>query len=76
MIKFKIEEKEYKVPDFISVEHYSKIYKIKDLFSDDYFAARLLNIVSDAPIEELLESDYQEEKTKMKKECLKIVMKL
>lgn len=60
MIKFKIEDKEYKVPNFISIDHYSKIYKIKDLFSDDYFAARLLNIVSDAPVEDLLESDFQE----------------
>jgi hypothetical protein len=60
MIKFKIDEVEYKVPDFISIEHYSKIYKIKDLFSDDYFSARLMNIVSEAPLEDLLESDYQE----------------
>jgi hypothetical protein len=60
MIKFKIDQKEYKLPDFISIEHYSKIYKVKDLFSDDYFAARLINIVSDAPIEDLLQSDFQE----------------
>jgi hypothetical protein len=60
MIKFKIDEKEYKLPDFISIEHYTKIYKVKDLFSDDYFAARLINIVSDAPVEDLLESDFQE----------------
>ena len=60
MIKFKIDEEEYKLPDFISIEHYTKIYKVKDLFSDDYFAARLINIVSDAPVEDLLESDFQE----------------
>ena len=60
MIKFKIDEKEYKLPEFISIEHYAKIYKVKDLFSDDYFAARLINIVSDAPVEDLLESDFQE----------------
>lgn len=60
MIKFKIDEKEYKLPEFISIEHYSKIYKVKDLFSDDYFAARLINIVSDAPVEDLLETDFQE----------------
>jgi hypothetical protein len=60
MIKFRIDQKEYKLPDFISIEHYSKIYKVKDLFSDDYFAARLINIVSDAPIEDLLQSDFQE----------------
>jgi hypothetical protein len=60
MIKFKIDDKEYKLPTFISIEHYSKIFKIKDLFSDDYFAARLINIVSDASVEDLLNCDYQE----------------
>lgn len=60
MLKFKIEEKEYQVPDFISVENYSKIYKIKDLFSDDYFAAKLVNLITDCPLEDLLQSDYQE----------------
>jgi hypothetical protein len=60
MIKFRIEEKEYNIPQFISIENYSKIYKIKDLFSDDYFSAKLINIITDAKIEDLLESDYQE----------------
>ena len=60
MIKFKIDEVEYKVPDFISIENYTKIFKIRDLFSEDYFAAKLLNIVSGAKVEDLLESDYQE----------------
>jgi hypothetical protein len=60
MIKFKIEEQEYNIPQFISIENYSKIYKIKDLFSDDYFSAKLINIITDAKIEDLLESDYQE----------------
>jgi len=60
MIKFKLEQTEYQLPDFISIENYSKIYKIKDLFSEDYFAAKLINIVSDAPLNDLLQSDYQE----------------
>jgi hypothetical protein len=60
MIKFKIDEKEYILPEIISIEKYAKIYKIKDLFSDDYFAARLLNIMTDAPVEDLIQSDYQE----------------
>ena len=60
MIKFKLNNTEYNVPDFISIENYAKIYKVKDLFSDDYFAAKLLNIVTDAPIEDLVEADYQE----------------
>jgi hypothetical protein len=60
MIKFKIKDEEYSVPNFISIEHYTKIYKIKDLFSDDYFAAKLVSIVSGAKLEDLLESDYEE----------------
>jgi hypothetical protein len=60
MIKFKIDEKEYNVPDVISIGNYIKIFKIKDLFSDEYFAAKLISIVTDAPVEDLLQSDYQE----------------
>ncbi len=60
MVKFKIDDKEYIIPEFINIENYAKIYKVKDLFSDDYFAAKLINIVTDAPIEDLLQVDYQE----------------
>ena len=60
MIKFKIEGNEHKLPEFISIEHYTKIYKVKDLFSDDYFAARLISIVSDVPVNKLMEYDFQE----------------
>ncbi len=60
MIKFKLEEIEYKIPEFISIENYAKIYKVKDLFSDDYFAAKIINIITDAPLEQLLEADYEE----------------
>jgi hypothetical protein len=59
-IKFKIDEQEYKLPEFISVENYSKIYKVKDLFSDDYFAAKIVSIVCEVPLEKLLNTDYQE----------------
>ena len=60
MIRFKIDGKPYEIPDFINIENYSKIYKIKDFFSDEYFAAKLINIVSGASVEDLLNSDYNE----------------
>ena len=60
MIKFKIDDKEYNVPEVMNIENYSKIYKIKDLFSDDYFTAKLVSIVSGAPVEDLLEGDYEQ----------------
>lgn len=60
MIKFEINGKEYVLPEFISVKNYIDIYKIKDLFSDDYFAAKLLNIVTGIELEEVLSSDYSQ----------------
>jgi len=59
-VKFKIEETEYKIQNFISIENYAKIYKVKDLFTDQYFAAKLLNIVTGAPLEDLLKCDYEQ----------------
>lgn len=60
MIKFEIKEKEYLIPDVISIKNYQDIFKIKDLFSDTYFAARLLNIICGVPLEDALEQDYSE----------------
>ena len=60
MIKFKIDEKEYNVPEIMTIENYSKIFKIKDLFSDEYFSAKLVSIVTGAPVEDLLEGDYEQ----------------
>jgi hypothetical protein len=59
-VKFKIDGVPYEVPDYLSIENYVKIYKIKDLFEDQYFAAKLVNIVTGAPTEDLLDGGYQE----------------
>ena len=59
MLKFKLDEKEYEIPEIMTIENYSKIFKIKDLFSDDYFAAKLVSIVTGAPVEDLLDGDYE-----------------
>lgn len=59
MITFKLKEKEYTIPEYINIENYTKIFKIKNLLSDQYFAAKLINIVTGAEIEDLLENDYQ-----------------
>ena len=60
MIKFKLNDKEYKLPEHITIGQYIKIYKIKDLFTEDYFAAKLLNLICDVPFDEVMEADYQE----------------
>ena len=60
MVKFTLKEKEYELNDFLTLNQYSKIYKIKDLFNDQYFAAKLINLMTDCPIEDLLKCDYEE----------------
>jgi hypothetical protein len=60
MIKFKIEGEPYYIPDVISIEDYVKIFKVKDLFDEDYFAAKLISIVSDAPLKDLLDGGFDE----------------
>jgi hypothetical protein len=53
-------EVEYKLPEYLTIEQYVKIYKMQDLFEDQYFAAKLISIITNAPVNELLEHDYQE----------------
>jgi hypothetical protein len=60
MIKFTIDDKKYQLPKSISIDKYVKIYKAKELFTDEYFAAKIINIVCDTPLDDLLDSDYQE----------------
>lgn len=59
MVKLKIDDIEYEIPSFISIKNYSKIYKVKELFTDQYFAAKLINTVTDIPLSELKTYDYQ-----------------
>lgn len=60
MIKFKMNEVDYKLPEYLTIEQYVKIYKMQDLFDDQYFAAKLIGLLTNAPVDELLEHDYQE----------------
>ena len=59
-VNFEIDGEEYEIPTFINIDNYVKVFKIKDVFSDEYFAAKLLNIVTGVPAEKVLEANYQE----------------
>jgi hypothetical protein len=59
MVKFTIEDKQYEIPELMTIGHYVKMYKLKDLFSDDYYAAKLVNLFTGAPVEDLLETDFE-----------------
>ena len=60
MITFKVEGIEYELPEVMNIDNYCKVFKIKDLLSDDYFAAKLISIISGAPVEKLMEGDYDQ----------------
>jgi len=59
MVKFNLNDKEFLIPDYTTIENYSKIFKVKELFTDEYFSAKLINLVTGAPLDELLKSDYE-----------------
>lgn len=60
MIKFKIDDIQYSIPNEISIEKYIKIYKIKDFFTDQYLAAKLVNMICGVPLSDALECPYEE----------------
>jgi len=60
MLRFKIDGEPYEVGETITIEQYAKIYKIKDLFNDDYFAAKLISTVANCPLQDLLDCPFEE----------------
>ena len=60
MLKFKIDGIPYEINDFISINNYAKVFKVKDLFTDEYMAAKIVNIITGAPLEDLLDSEFDQ----------------
>jgi hypothetical protein len=56
-ITFDLDGVEYKLPQQLTIENYVKIYKVKDLFDEEYFLPRLINILTDAPMDLLLKAE-------------------
>lgn len=59
-MRFKIDGVPYQVPDYTPIGTYTKIFKMKDLFTDEYFAAKLISTVSGAPLPDLLDCPFEE----------------
>jgi hypothetical protein len=57
MIEFNINGKDYDLPDFLNIENYAKIFKIKDLLDDEYMKAKVINLVTGCPVDELIEAE-------------------
>jgi hypothetical protein len=59
-MELNIDEQGYDVPNYMSVGDYAKIFKVKDLFTEQYFAAKLVSIITGAPLDKLMKADYEE----------------
>lgn len=59
-ISFELQGKDYKIPQYITIGDYVKIYKVKGLFDDEYFSAKLISIVTGAELNVLLEATREE----------------
>ena len=59
-MEIKIEKDSWDIPDYMTIENYVKIFKVKDLFTEQYFAPKLINLVTDAPLDKLMKQDYTE----------------
>lgn len=53
-IKFELNGKKYVLPEVLSIGDYVKIFKVKDLFEDEYMKAKVINLLTDCPMDDLL----------------------
>lgn len=59
-VSFELDGKEYVLPNKITIENYVKFFKIKDILLEEYFDAKLVNIVTGCPVEDLLNANWEE----------------
>jgi hypothetical protein len=57
MIEFNLNDKEYEIKEFLSIGDYQKIFKVKDLYEDEYLNAKIINLLTDCPVDTLLEAE-------------------
>jgi len=59
-MKITIKDKDYNLRDFYSVGEYVDLYKIRDLFEDDYYEIRLISIMTGAKQEDILKLPHKQ----------------
>lgn len=57
-ITFELDKQEYMLPEFLSIENYIKIYKVKDFLGEEYFQAKLINAITGAKMESILKTNH------------------
>ena len=71
-VTFELDGVEYKLPYYLTIGDYVKIFKVKDLFEDEYFSVKLINIITGAPMELLMKANRDVINT-LSMELLKVI---
>lgn len=71
-IEFELEGNKYNIPKDLSIGNYVKIFKVKDLFEDEYFEPKLISIITGAE-EKLLENAPREQVNYLANEVSKLI---
>lgn len=71
-VTFELDGVEYKLPYYLTIGDYVKIFKVKDLFEDEYFSVKLINIITGAPMDLLMKANRDVINT-LSMELLKII---
>jgi hypothetical protein len=56
-LTFELENINYEIPNIMSIGDYVKIFKVKDLFEDEYLKAKVVNLLTNCPMETLLSAE-------------------
>lgn len=59
-ITFELDKKQYELPNFLSIDNYVKVYKVKDFLGEEFFQAKLLNAITGAKMESVLKASHSE----------------
>jgi hypothetical protein len=59
-VTFELDKIEYQLPDFLSIDNYVKVYKVKDFLGEEFFQAKLLNAITGAKMESILKASHAE----------------
>ena len=59
-VTFELEGKEYSLPNYLSIDNYIKIYKIKDFLGEHYFQAKIINAITGVKMEKILETNHNQ----------------
>jgi hypothetical protein len=71
-VTFELKDITYKLPMELSIGNYVKIFKKKDLFDEEYFAAELISMLTGADFDALMEASRDEIKF-LSNELLKLI---